>query len=772
MDQALNSKPALAETNFWTETRVDSDAWLTRNRFALLLGFFILAFFPSVLFGTQTFFFRDYGVFGYPLASYHRDCFWRGELPVWNSLSNCGLPYLAQWNTLTLYPLSLIYIVFPLPWSLSFFCLGHLFLAGLGMYVLAKSWTNDRLAAAIAGFAFAFNGLTLNCLMWPNNIAALGWMPWVVWAVSRGWEQGGRALLVGVFVGAIQMLSGAPEIILFTWLIIGALWVAGFFTGNTPKFTLFSRLLIMTVLTGAMAAAQLLPFLDLLRHCERDNEYGTGTWAMPQWGWLNLVLPLFKCHQSASGPCFQPRQGWTTSYYPGIGILVFALFSSRFVEQRKVALFWGLALAGLLLALGDDGYVYTLLHKALPASGLMRFPIKFVVLATFALPLLASFAVAQFRLRQGKLDSQTDPARRWVITISILMTCVIIGAMCYSYWHPFGKITWSTLVQNAGMRILCLAMMLGILIRLKKVETPRVQMVLQIALIACVGIDTWTHAPNQNPTVSPGIYAPHVVAREMNVPPASESPRAFITRGTFDVFFRSMLANPEKDFLGKRFGLLGNCNLLDDVSTPDGFYSLYLPEQRDLWSFLFRATNFPSGLADFLAISRISTNVFEWQTRASARPIMSIGARPVYADPPETGLRLLDPNFDSRQVVYLPLDAKLSLARTNVSNARIVHSAFSNSKITATTESPEPAILVIAQSYYHHWKATVDGKPAKIWRANHAFQAIEVPAGQRQIKLVYQDDQLVYGSVISGSALIGCLAAWFGKRKRPAQSPV
>src|SRR5258706_8370244 len=154
--------------------------WLTAPRFALMLASVIAAFFANVLFGGETFFYHDYGGFGYPLAEYQRACFWRGELPVWNSLSGCGLPYLAQWNTMTLYPLSLIYLLLPLPWSLSFFCLAHLFLAGLGMYLLAFHWTKEPFAAAVAGVAFAFNGLTLHCLMWPNNIAALGLMPWVV----------------------------------------------------------------------------------------------------------------------------------------------------------------------------------------------------------------------------------------------------------------------------------------------------------------------------------------------------------------------------------------------------------------------------------------------------------------------------------------------------------------------------------------------------------------------------------------------------------------
>lgn len=762
MDQALKTLPAALETGDGSETRVISDAWLTRNRFALLLGLFIMALFPAVIFGTQSFYFRDYGIFGYPLASYHRDCFWRGELPIWNSLSNTGLPYLAQWNTLTLYPLSLIYLIFPLPWSLGVFCLGHLFLAGLGMYVLAHSWTKDRCAAAVAGFGFAFNGLTLNCLMWPNNIAALGWMPWVVWAVGRGCQQGGRALLVAVFLGAMQMLSGSPEIILFTWLIVGVCWASGFFRGPVPKIALLMRMVMIASLIAAIAAVQLFPFLDLLAHCERDSNSVVGSSIMPRWGWVNLILPLFKCYQSQSGPCFQPTQGWTSSYYPGIGIMALALLAGRFGPRRTVASLWALALIGLVLALGDDGYVYTLLHKALPALGVMRFPMKFVILATFSLPLLASFAVARLRSTQAVDDPRKES--RWAVGIGISLAAIIVVCLVYSYSQVVSNLTWSTNAQNGVMRIVCLGLILGILFKLKRVKVQREQVALQIALIACIGIDAWTHAPNQNPTVAPGVFAPHVVARELNMAPTNELSRAFTGRGTHQLLYGSMVADAAIDFTGRRFGLLGNCNLLDDVATPDGFYSLYLPEQREVWSRLFFATNLPAGLGDFLGIARISTNVFEWQPRTSARPMLSIGACPRFTD--EAVSRLLAPDFDSRRMVYLPLEAKTSLACTNVASARIVQSSFSNSKITVTTESLEPAMLVIAQSYYHHWKASVDGTPAKIWRANHAFQAIEVPAGVRQVKLVYEDPPLFYGGLLSGSTLLGCLIAWF-RRKPP-----
>src|SRR5215212_2284115 len=106
----MNSAPAYVgeqiETSACAVGSVAGTAnkWFTPRRFALLLGFIIAALFAPVLFGGETFFYRDYGIFSYPLAKYHRDCFWRGELPLWNSLSSCGIPFLAQWSTITLYP--------------------------------------------------------------------------------------------------------------------------------------------------------------------------------------------------------------------------------------------------------------------------------------------------------------------------------------------------------------------------------------------------------------------------------------------------------------------------------------------------------------------------------------------------------------------------------------------------------------------------------------------------------------------------------------------
>ena len=257
------------------ETQVDSQPdWLTAPRVAGLIAVFLFALYPGVILGTESFFFRDFSLFTYPFACYEHESFWRGEVPLWNPLNNCGIPFLAQWNTTVCYPPSLIYMIFPLPWSLNYFLLGHLALAGTGMFLLARHWTHNPTAAAVAAFAFALSGLLLNHVMSTGNLASLSWQPLVILAVEAAWQSGGtRKIIIAAFAGAMQMLAGSPEIILFTWGIIGALWLAHIWKEKHLLATTLRRLLMIVALIAALSAVQLLPFLDFIKHSQRDATY-------------------------------------------------------------------------------------------------------------------------------------------------------------------------------------------------------------------------------------------------------------------------------------------------------------------------------------------------------------------------------------------------------------------------------------------------------------------------------------------------------------------
>src|SRR5581483_9565065 len=81
------------------------------------------------------------------------------------------------------------------------------------------------------------------------------------------------------------------------------------------------------------------------------------------------------------------------------------------------------------------------------------------------------------------------------------------------------------------------------------------------------------------------------------------------------------------------------------------------------------------------------------------------------------------------------------------------------------------ALIVVAQSFYHRWRAFVDGQPSTLWRANYAFQAVEVPAGKNQVRLVYVDRAFQSVCAVSAVSLLACVILWLRWRRDPVPEP-
>jgi hypothetical protein len=721
--------------------------WLTTARFAAILAVLVFAAFPEVVIGSRTFIFRDFGLFGYPLAEYHRASFWHGEVPLWNPYNNFGIPFLAQWGTMTLYPPSLVYLLLPLPWSLGLFCLLHLWLGGLGMYVLARHWTGNPLAAALAGVAFAFSGFVVNCLMWPNYSASLAWIPWLVCVTHKAWRGQPRYVVYGSLIGAIQMLSGTPEVILFTWLLIGGLWCCDNFPPGKETFQSALRIGAVVALVALLSAAQLIPFLDLLRQSERGSDFATSGGVVPLWGVANLVVPLFRTYITAAGVPFQESQTLTSSYYPGLLVILLAAVATLWVRDRRV---WFLSAAfalGFIIAMGEEGGLYRLIRTAVPWVGFMRYPAKLLVIGAFIWPLLAAFGLAAL-LRQELLW------RRTAVIGAILMVS-IVAVVLTSRLVPFPNEYWPATLRSGLERAVFLLVGAAAVRWFLKSRKP-----LAFALVSLLlWLDLVTHLPAHNPVATPDVFTVRLPRlEEMRPRPALGGSRALLTLAAIKTFHRPGTSNITDTYLVHRSGLFDNCNLIDRMPKADGFYALYLAPERDIHFRLFETDHQPRpALARFLGISQVSgrSNVLAWETQAGFMPLVTAGQQPHFVDADRTLAALIAPNFSPERTVFLPETARGSIRTTNSTPARVISFDVRAHRIKAEVEADAPSLVVIAQTYYSPWQAFVDGQAAALWRANHAFQALEVGPGRHHIELVYQDQAFLLGICISAIALLG-----------------
>jgi hypothetical protein len=82
-------------------------------------------------------------------------------------------------------------------------------------------------------------------------------------------------------------------------------------------------------------------------------------------------------------------------------------------------------------------------------------------------------------------------------------------------------------------------------------------------------------------------------------------------------------------------------------------------------------------------------------------------------------------------------------------------------------EVRQPGFLLLADTYYPGWHATVDGTPVPIMRANHLFRLVEVPAGTTLVEFRYRPTHLALGGAISGlTSVFLATVLWRGRRRR------
>jgi uncharacterized membrane protein YfhO len=98
--------------------------------------------------------------------------------------------------------------------------------------------------------------------------------------------------------------------------------------------------------------------------------------------------------------------------------------------------------------------------------------------------------------------------------------------------------------------------------------------------------------------------------------------------------------------------------------------------------------------------------------------------------------------------------------------------SYEPERIVIETSGDRNGWLILTDAWYPGWRATVDGTPVEIARADVLFRAVPVPAGRHRVEFVFAPMSLWIGAGISLLALIGCAAALFltkGAARQPSR---
>jgi hypothetical protein len=745
-----------------SDSNTNGAEWLTARKFLLLLAAALLVIFPKLALGINTLFFRDLGALGYPGVAFLHDSLWHGEFPLWNPYSHCGVPWLAQMEKWYL-PGWICYGL-PMPWAENFFMLAHSWFGGAGMFWLLRRWKVESFAAAFAAFAFVFNGVSLSCLEWGNYLASLAWLPWVVGSVMETWRKGGRMMAFAAFASAMQVLTGTPEITLLSWLFITLLWALDISSRQVGLVVSIRRVVLVILIASGITMIQMLPFFDLLTHSQRNSVgAGTAAWSMPAWGWANLIMPLFHCYKSPQGAWFQRGQDFIPTYYLGAGVMALAVTGIVAARSRTIAIIAAMAIFCWLMAEGANGFLYEPLKKIFPFIGVARFPVKLTILPVFLVPLLAAWGVERIRLAECK-------TARPALLIAGTGILILMAALLFFAWRfPFPNDDWhATAMNTLGRAILMMALLAAIFLSIK-IKAQAGRMAVQLIALALLPLDAFTHSPKIVPSLPASVLAEGIWQMSGKPPLELGQGRIMVSPNAEQELLYSRVTDMKADFLGKRLAEWYNLNLLDGLPKVTGAITLR-PAYFDILEnslYYTRGGHCGEGLVDFLSVAWLSSpaNPTEWIAHTNYLPLVTAGQRPIFADDAKTLTEITANDFNPRTTVYLTESNRPQVTITNETTCAVSNINFGLNQVAVDINAAQASLVVLSQSYYHLWQAYVDEKPVPLLRANLAFQAVEVPAGEHRVKWIYRDPYFEAGAVISGLSLALCL--FLGCRKTP-----
>ena len=687
---------------------------------------------------------------------------------------------MAELQTCVFYPLSIIYLLFPYPQAFNSFIIIHVFLAGLFTYILMREWGYSRHAGFLSALVFMFSGYMISVINLLASLASVIWLPLVILfyerALKKDWVK--NSIITGIFM-ACMFLGGEPAILYATFFILILI-----------GFRLKPMFLAILVFAG-LASFQILPFLEFLKHTSRNlidfNE--ASMWSLPVYALLDLFIPYLS-ESDYMYKDYWTRQSWLLVYYMGIAVVMFAFIALKFDStKRRRGIFYILAL-GLALSFGRYTPVYYFLYNFLPGFSLSRYPIKFFFIAAFSLAVLAGMGM-DYYARYARTDTGFGKFLKWILAIAFAASflylvfnlnfygvCDFLRGSILNIAGNLGskKDSVGQLVLAGAYNIkrgIGLFMFLSVVMFFGIKRRVSVKAVLAlILLIAAADIFTANKNVYQNMDTAEFLKPGDSIGflqRDKNLFRIFDSP-ATLRRNMFV---------PERDYFEGMSGLkervVSNRGVSFGIYDAYGYGSLYNKRHEEVMDIIIRSkmpdeTNLLNLLnvkyvispKDFkingyrVARKADKANIYENENYLS-RAFLADKAV-IIKDEKEILKKLKSKDFEPEKEVILEEDFVNAHRAESIEQRAVANILkYDPGEVIVEAETSAPRFLVLSDTYYPGWKAYVDGKIDKIYRADYILRAVYLTPGRHIVKFTYDPFSFKIGAMIT-LATIGVLS--------------
>jgi len=686
----------------------------------------------------------------------------RGDLPWWQRGMFLGYPLVADPQAAVFDPATWLTLPWDAPRALTLATLLHLCVAGWGMAWWMRLRGLGPAEALLAAVLFALGAKeTVHVVHW-NFAATTAWWPWML-AGLEGFaaDARGRHLLLASAASALSWLGGSPQMAYFGWLVAG-LRALALFPVLWRRRRADALLALAAVPAGLLLAAPaLLPTLELARWGPRGSgvDYSFATsWKWPdRWALSLFLLP---------GAYGDGRYGhdlnlWELTGY--LGILPLGLAAAAPLRRRGLVLFLALGLLGIWLGFGEDAWlgIHRLLCHVLPGYGSFRVPTRSLMVTLFASALLAAEGLAALR---------RDPAGR-AFRAAAVLAAVGAGALVLPRLPGFPLDPAAARASAAATVALAAAGLAWLAAGALRGRGAA----LGLAAVGLCAVDLHLAFGGMNP-VAPAAGERPLLSEVAPLVPPPPSPRRVAVLAKWGQTANAALRRGWEGATGYgpmcvervRFLLEGT---RDDQVVPPG------PVTGD--------TNFPrprpaSALWPLLATPLVVSDEpqplpvlgpagREWERplvayRAPALPRVFWAAAWTVAPDARAGPLLLQAARGDRVVLAEPLPG---LPASGAPEGPVAAASVEvlDRSLAAAIDAPRAGVAVILDPFYPGWRATLDGAPVPVGRADFAFQAVPVPAGRHLLRLEYRNPLVLRGACVSAAALLLILGILLARRR-------
>jgi hypothetical protein len=751
---------------------------------SLLLVTALLWFSGDMIFGGKAPFYRDLGLYFYPIGYSVAESFKNGELPLWNRHVAMGFPLLANFQSGVFYPPNLLYLLFPFFTTVKWIFFFHYLTAASGSYLLGRQWGYPPFLAFIGALSFTLGGTLISLVNLMNHFQTAVWLPWVLLLSARVLR--GRSLLnviIFIVVLAFQFLAGSPEIYLMSTglVFLHGLWMRRVENRIGLGRLVFFILACNTVVLG-LTMVQVLPTLELLlesRWREPTIHVETALYSMSPLSLLNFVfLDKFMSPELGRGVQLLLLEAppFLLSHYLGVAaVLGFALW--LFLGSLKEKICVGvLGVLFLTLAMGTNTIVYSFLFRQMPFLGLFRFPEKFI----FLFSALLIFVSLRGLFLHAVVDRNSLKSLLFASFFVLLPLFAVYGffrvdtaplSRFIAWTSGSPALTAATLGKTATFMVnlerqLVLTSAALLLLYLRRAGRIRPEL-FQPLLVAVVLIDLGSaHRSFQFLLHPEGIYRGRTVLPEREAEPY----RLFYYPGGGNLHPSYYILPREPGFAELQSlvysNLLPNAGVLNDV---DYMQEIDAFRRWPYMAFLGVANRLPDeALYRLLGVLNVGYII-------SFRPLTGKGLTlvehfPQYpswlykvnrsvprayvvpmarkeSDSASILNRLADPTFDPMKEVILDRSTSSRPVEDFAAAASILR--YGNDKVTVRVSLNNPGFLVLADAFYPGWRVYVDARESTIYRANLFFRAVQLPPGEHLVEFQYRPVMFQVGSIIS-----------------------